>query len=54
MFPPQLYYIVNIGNILIQNVNLMLKFTSYPQNNVDNFDLVFCHTFYLSYEWVFL
>lgn len=40
MFPPQLYYIVNVVNILIQNVNLMLKFTSYPQKNVNNSELV--------------
>ncbi len=30
------YYIVNLGIILIRNINLMLKFTGYPHFFVDN------------------
>jgi hypothetical protein len=33
----QLYYIVNVALFLIQNMNLMLKFTAYPQFIVDKF-----------------
>lgn len=39
MFPPQFYFIVNVSIILIRNINLMLKFTSYPQKNVDKFKI---------------
>jgi hypothetical protein len=33
----QLYYIVNVVQFLIRNMNLMLKFTTYPQFVVDKF-----------------
>ena len=37
----QLYYIVNVGIFLIRNMNLMLKFTSYPHFFVDKSDASF-------------
>ncbi|STC99067.1 Uncharacterised protein [Chryseobacterium carnipullorum] len=43
----QLYYIVNVVLFLIRNMNLMLKFTSYPQFNVDKF-VSYCLSMYLS------
>lgn len=41
----QLYYIVNVALFLIQNMNLMLKFTTYPQFIVDKF-LSYCFPIY--------
>lgn len=42
----QLYYIVNVAQFLIRNMNLMLKFTSYPQFIVDKY-VSYCFSMYL-------
>ncbi len=46
----QLYYIVNVVQFLIRNMNLMLKFTTYPQFVVDKF-VINCYSVCL--KWCF-
>jgi len=41
----QLYYIVNVALFLIRNMNLMLKFTSYPQLIMDKI-VTNCYSMY--------